>query len=78
MSDDESELDRLQDAYKAAVDAWVSAIRAEEALALVHHTVADVDAWEGAHFLAEAERGKVETAKAAYEGALRQRFFGFD
>lgn len=77
MSEDLSELDAMQAAYKAAVDAWVVAIRAEEALASVHHSVADIDAWEGAHFAAEAARAKAEQAKAAYEKALRQVFFGF-
>jgi hypothetical protein len=76
MDDDTAELDRLQSAYKAAVDAWVTAIRAEEALASVNHTVAEIDQWENAHFLAEAARGKAEAAKTAYEGALRSRFFG--
>ncbi len=78
MSDDDAELDRLQAAYKAAVDTWVTAIRAEEALASVHHTVAEIDTWENAHFLAEDARANAEAAKTAYEGALRSRFFGFD
>jgi hypothetical protein len=76
MDDDDAELDRLQSAYKAAVDAWVTAIRAEEALASVNHTLAEVDLWENAHFEAEQARGNAEAAKTAYEGALRSRFFG--
>jgi hypothetical protein len=32
---DQADLDRLQAAYKTAVDAWVDAIRKEEALASV-------------------------------------------
>jgi hypothetical protein len=82
MDDEEHEghaaLDALQADYKAAVEAWVAAIRAEEALASVNHTVADVDAWEGAHFAAEEEREKVEAAKAAYEDALRAEFYDID
>lgn len=77
MSDEHAELDRLQSAYKAAVDAWVAAIRAEEELASVHHTVAEVDKWENAHFVAEEARGTAEAAKIAYEAALREEFFGF-
>jgi hypothetical protein len=76
MGDEFAELDRLQAAYKAAVDTWVTTIRAEEALASVNHTVAQVDLWENAHFHAEAARSKAEARKAAYESALRQRFFG--
>jgi hypothetical protein len=75
MDIEDAELDRLQAAYKDAVDTWVTAIRAEEALASVNHTVAEVDLWEGAYFKAEEARGKAETAKAAYEAALRARFF---
>jgi hypothetical protein len=75
---DDGELDRLQAAYKAAVDAWVSTIRAEEALASLHHSVVEIDTWEGAHFIAEEARAKAEAAKAAYEAGLRSRFFGID
>lgn len=74
----DAELDRLQSAYKAEVDRWVATIRAEEALASVNHTVAELDRWEGAHFAAEDVRAKVESAKAAYEQGLRSRFFGID
>jgi len=76
MSDDEK-LDQLQSAYKVEVEAWIAAIRAEEALASVDHTVAEVDKWEDAHFLAEDARSRAEAAKAAYEADLRARFFGF-
>jgi hypothetical protein len=75
MSDDDAELDRLQSSYKAAVEAWIAAIRAEEQLASVDHSVAEVDKWENAHFLAEAGRRKAEAAKAAYEDALRASLF---
>jgi hypothetical protein len=77
MSDTDAELDRLQAAYKAAVDAWIAAIRTEEALASVHHSVAELDKWEGAHFEAEEGRQKAETAKAKYEDALRRELFNF-
>jgi hypothetical protein len=78
MDVDDAELDRLQNAYKAAVDRWVTAIHAEEALASVNHSVAQVDLWENAHFLAEDARSEAETAKAAYEAGLRSRFFGIE
>ncbi len=78
MDVDDTELDRLQSAYKAAVDTWVAAIRAEEALASVNHSVAEVDEWEGAYFKAEEARARAEAAKAAYEGALRSKFFDID
>jgi hypothetical protein len=77
MENDLSELDALQTAYKAAVEEWVTAIRQEEALASVTHSVAEVDKWEGAHFHAEELRSKVEAAKKAYEDALREEFYDF-
>jgi hypothetical protein len=71
------ELDELQATYKAAVEAWISAIRNEEALASVNHTVAEVDKWERAHFEEDEMRSNVMEAKAKYEDALRAKFFGF-
>jgi hypothetical protein len=44
-----SELDDMQAAYKASVEAWISSIRNEEALASVNHSVAEIDQWEKAH-----------------------------
>ena len=78
MDIDDAELDRMQSAYKATVETWITAIRAEEALASVNHSVAEIDLWENAHFLAENARSKAEATKTAYEGALRSRFFGID
>jgi hypothetical protein len=72
-----SELDQMQAKYKAAVEEWVAAIRDEEALALVNHSVAEIDKWESAADREEEARGKVKAAKKAYEDALREKFFNF-
>ena len=77
MQNDTSELDQMQAAYKAAVEEWIVAIKEEEALASVNHTVAEVDKWEGAHFREDEIRRKVKAAKTKYEDALREKFFGF-
>jgi hypothetical protein len=77
IENDVAELDRMQTAYKAAVDEWRTAIREEEALASVNHSVAEVDRWEGAHFREEELRNKAKAAKKEYEAALRMKFFGF-
>jgi len=77
MQDDNSELDRMQNAYKSAVEEWIAAIKEEEELASVDHSVADVDKWEGAGFKEEEVRKKVKAAKKQYEDALRQKFYGF-
>ena len=72
-----AELGRMQAEYKAAVDAWVAAIREEEALASVNHDEAEVDAWEGADGREEEARNRAKAAKKAYEDALREEFFNF-
>jgi len=77
MPNDDSELDQMQASYKTAVEEWIAAIKEEEALASVNHTVAEVDKWEGAHFKEDEIRKKVKAAKKKYEDALRKKFFGF-
>ena len=77
MAGEHPELDELQANYKAAVEAWIAAIRKEEELASVSHTVAEVDKWEQAHFEEDEMRSIVKDAKAKYEDALREEFFGF-
>ncbi|MGC1421563.1 MAG: hypothetical protein WA354_04680 [Terracidiphilus sp.] len=77
MAIDVSELDQMQSRYKSSVEAWVSAIRQEEALASVNHTVAQVDQWENAADLEEEARNNAKAAKKNYEDALRKEFFNF-
>ena len=77
MTIEKAELDQMQSNYKAAVDEWVTAIRQEEALASVNHTVAQVDQWELADDREEEARNKAKAAKTAYESALRQEFYHF-
>jgi hypothetical protein len=72
-----SELDQMQSEYKAAVEEWIAAIRQEEALASVTHSVAEIDAWEHADEREEEARIKAKEAKKAYEDALREEFFNF-
>jgi hypothetical protein len=77
MENETAELDELQTAYKAAVEEWIVAIRREEALASVNHSVAEIDQWENAHFDEDDARNKVLAAKGKYEDALRREFFDF-
>ena len=77
MDEQHSNLDELQAAYKAAVEEWISAIRKEEALASVNHSVAEVDLWENAGFEEDEKRKVVKELKTKYEDALREKFFGF-
>ena len=75
MEHESKGLDQLQSAHKAAVEEWIAAIRQEEALASVNHSVAEVDQWERAHFHEEELRNKAKAAKKEYEAALRFKFF---
>jgi hypothetical protein len=74
----QAELDAMQARYKSAVEQWINAIRAEEALASpAEHSVAQIDQWEGADQTEEEARNEAKAAKAAYENALREEFFNF-
>jgi hypothetical protein len=75
MEHDSKELDELQNAYKAAVEAWIGAIREEEALASGNHSLAEIDRWEQANFQEEKLRQKAKASKKQYENALRFKFF---
>jgi hypothetical protein len=77
MKAEQSDLDRLQNIYKVAIDKWIAAIRKEEALASTNHSLAQVDRWEQAHFEEEEARTQAKAAKAAYEAGLRAKFFSF-
>jgi hypothetical protein len=67
----------MQSGYKTAVNQWIEAIRAEEALAFAQPTVREEDIWEKAHFKEDEARNKAKQAKKAYEGAIRQNLFQF-
>ncbi len=77
MLQSEPDLDALRDTYKTAVEVWIAAIKAEEALAFHTRNVAEIDEWEAAGFREEAQREKAKDAKAAFEEALRQVHFNF-
>ena len=73
---DNAELDRLRQAYKDAIDKWITAIREEEALATPDHSVRAWDLWEKAGFVEEEARDKAHLAKKQYEDALREADYG--
>ena len=77
MDAESSDLDLKQSTYKAAVETWIAAIKEEEALASVNHSVAEIDQWEAAHFKEDELRKKVKAGKKQYEDALRLNFFDF-
>jgi len=72
MSIERSDLDRLQQTYKDAVDQWIAAIRAEESLATPDHSIPAWELWEQAGFKEQAAKDKAKVAKEAYKDGLRQ------
>jgi hypothetical protein len=74
---DHAELDKLRFNYKAAVERWITAIRAEEDLATPDHSMVAVEDWEKANFAEEDARKIAKTARAEYQDALREVLFNF-
>jgi hypothetical protein len=74
---DSSNLDQLRVAYKQAVDQWVVAIRAEEALATPDHSEVAWEHWDEAGFAVEDLKSKAKEARDAYKDALREANLGF-
>lgn len=77
MPIDDAELASLQQAYKAAVDEWVAAIRAEEALATPDYSLPAWEHWDKAGFKEQDAQKKAKAAKEAYKKGLRERDYGF-
>jgi hypothetical protein len=70
------DLDQLRLAYKKAIDEWVDAIRAEEALATPDHSMVAMEHWDDAHFKEHDAHEKATLARDAYKDALRGVNYG--
>jgi hypothetical protein len=70
------DLDQLRLAYKRAVDEWVDAIRAEEALATPDHSMVAMERWDDAHLKEHDAHSKVAEAREAYKDGLRELNYG--
>jgi len=70
------DLDQLRLAYKRAVDEWVDAIRAEEALATPDHSMTAWERWDDAHFREHDAHTKATAAREAYKDGLRGANYG--
>jgi hypothetical protein len=66
-----ADLDQLRLVYKKAVDEWVNAIRAEEALATPDHSMVAMEKWDDAHFKEQDAQSKATEARDAYKDGLR-------
>ena len=71
-----AELDQARLAYKRAVDEWVDAIRAEEALATPDHSMIAMEKWDEAHFKEHDAHANVTDAREAYKDGLRTANYG--
>jgi len=65
-------LDQLRLDYKKAVDEWVDAIRAEEALAGPDHSMIAMEKWDAAHFKEQDAQANATKARELYKDELRQ------
>lgn len=72
----QADLDQLRVSYKAAVDNWVDAIRAEEALATPDHSMIAMEHWDAAHFKEHDAHTQATEAREAYKDALRTVNYG--
>ena len=63
--------------YRRTVDAWVNAIRAEEALATDDHSMVAMEHWDDAGFAVHDAESAAKTARDAYKSALRKKNYGF-
>jgi hypothetical protein len=74
---DTIDFDELYQAYKQAVDSWVNAIRAEEALAKGDHSMTQMETWDDAGFKLHDAELAAKKARDAYKNALRKKNYGF-
>ena len=72
----EPNLDQLRLDYKQAVDEWVDAIRAEEALATEDHSMVAMEHWDAAHLKEHDAHTRATEAREAYKDALRAVNYG--
>jgi predicted DNA-binding protein (UPF0278 family) len=69
--------DQLLNDYRQAIDAWVAAIRAEEALANDDHSMVEMEKWDAAGFTEHDAEAIAKKARDQYKNALRKKNYGF-
>ncbi len=73
----DTNFDQLLSDYRRAVDAWVTAIKAEEALATDDHSMVEMEKWDAAGFVAHDTEATAKKARDRYKNALRKKNYGF-
>ncbi len=71
------DFDQLLSTYKQAIDAWVKAIRNEEALAKPDHSMVEMERWDAAGLYVHDTELAAKKARDAYKNALRKKNYGF-
>ena len=71
------DFDSLLHNYKQSLDAWIAAIRAEEALATADHTMVAMEKWDDAGFHVHDAELAAKKARDLYKNALRKKNYGF-
>ena len=69
--------DQLLHDYKQAIDSWVDAIRAEEALANDDHSMVEMEKWDTAGLHVHDTELVAKKARDHYKNALRRKNYGF-
>jgi hypothetical protein len=72
-----AELDQLRLNYKAAVERWIAAIRAEENLCTPDHSMVESENWDQANFAEQDARDAAKAARQEYADALREVLYNF-
>jgi hypothetical protein len=70
-------LDQLLQNYKQSTDAWIAAIRAEEALATSDHSMVAMEHWDTAGLNVHDLEAAAKKSRDRYKNALRQKNYGF-
>ncbi len=72
-----NDFDQLLRNYRLAIDNWVAAIKAEEALANDDHSMVEMEKWDAAGFTAHDAEAAAKKARDQYKNALRKKNYGF-
>jgi len=73
----DTNFDQLLSDYQRAIDNWVNALRAEEALANDDHSMVEMEKWDAACFTAHDAEAVAKKARDRYKNALRKKNYGF-
>ncbi len=71
------DFDKLLSDYRQAIDSWVAAIEAEEALANDDHSMVEMEKWDAAGFAVHDAEAAAKKARDRYKSALRKKNYGF-